>query len=318
MSAGDRPSCDAQRVLILFPGGLGDFLCCWTALQGLRAATGARLTVVAPGPWLDVLLPGDVQRLSIDRREVADLFAVGPIAPSTRELFGGHGRVESWTGHGNAVFARRLAEASGGRVAVHPFHGMRAGEHASAYFARCLGGVDIVPRLAVRSEAAEWIESWWRAHRLPRHTLIIHAGSGSVRKNWEGFAAIATAWRAAHGAVVGLIGPAESDSPHGASLDAVLHHAPLDRVAALLARAERHLGNDSGISHLAGLVGARGAVVFGPTDHRTWRPLGDSLTVVASPDPCVDCGPDRLCAHRVPVERVWQALHATGAHCAPG
>ena len=49
-------------------------------------------------------------------------------------------------------------------------------------------------------------------------------------------------------------------------------------LAALLARADRYLGNDSGVSHLAGAVGARGAALFGPTDPELWRPLSPRIT----------------------------------------
>ncbi len=45
-----------------------------------------------------------------------------------------------------------------------------------------------------------------------------------------------------------------------------LHNEPLIRVASLIARSDFYLGNDSGISHLAGIMKRRGIVLFGPTD----------------------------------------------------
>ena len=51
-------------------------------------------------------------------------------------------------------------------------------------------------------------------------------------------------------------------------------------VAAVLARATLYLGNDSGVSHLAGAVGAQGVVLYGPTDPRRWGPLGERLVVL--------------------------------------
>jgi ADP-heptose:LPS heptosyltransferase len=41
-----------------------------------------------------------------------------------------------------------------------------------------------------------------------------------------------------------------------------------------------YLGNDSGISHLAGLLGLRGMVFFRITDPKIWRPLGKGLLSV--------------------------------------
>jgi len=52
------------------------------------------------------------------------------------------------------------------------------------------------------------------------------------------------------------------------------------QAAALLSRADLYVGNDSGASHLAGAVGARGVVLFGPTQPQQWRPLGGALSVL--------------------------------------
>jgi ADP-heptose:LPS heptosyltransferase len=46
-----------------------------------------------------------------------------------------------------------------------------------------------------------------------------------------------------------------------------------------LAGCRAYLGNDSGVSHLAGLCGARSVVIFGPTSPTVWRPLGPRVKV---------------------------------------
>lgn len=298
-----------ERVLALFPGALGDLLCCWPALQALRA-TGAALTLAAHEAWFDALPSGAVTPLSIDRREIADLFGGGPLADGTRALLSDFTRIESWTGYGDDNFASRLDTASGGSVAVHPFRAFDRGEHASHYYARCLGVLPLVDRLPVRAEAAAWTKMWWPQHRLGPRTLVIHAGSGSARKNWEGMAEVATAWRAGGGQVLSLCGPVESERGSVLAHDAAVRGERLDRVAALLARAPCYLGNDSGISHLAGLVGARTVALFGPSDPRAWRPLGDGVRVLHAPDTCRPCGPDRFCTHRLSVAAVLEVLRA--------
>jgi heptosyltransferase-3 len=297
-----------MALLALFPGALGDLLCCWPALQALRRATGAALTLAAHDAWFDALPADAVTPLSIHRREIADLFGSDPLHESTRSLLGGFARVESWTGHGDDAFAQRLAAASGGPAAVHPFRAFGAGEHASEYYARCVGVVPIAERLPVRAAAAAWAETRWRQHRLGPRTVVIHAGSGSIRKNWEGLAEVAAAWRASGGQVVSLCGPAESERGAGLPHDLEVRGERLDRIAALLARASCYLGNDSGISHLAGLVGVPTIALFGPSDPHTWRPLGDSVSVLHAPDPCRRCGPGRFCTHRLAVGAVLEAL----------
>jgi heptosyltransferase-3 len=298
-----------SSIAILFPGALGDFLCLWPSLQALVESTGQPIRVFAKPACLDLLEPERFERLSIDRREIADLFGAGSLGEETRALFAGTECAHSWTGHGDESFARRLGLAAGGAPHVHPFRGMAAGEHASEYFARCLGVRPVTRLLRPRPGADAWAEEFWSRHALGERTLAIHPGSGSAKKNWEGIPEIASGWRREHdGRVLILTGPAEEPCTSGASLDAIVRNGRLDRVAALLRRAHLYLGNDSGVSHLAGLVGARGVVLFGPTDPQTWRPLGGGVRVLHSPDPCPACGPERLCVHRMPVSRILEAV----------
>jgi ADP-heptose:LPS heptosyltransferase len=56
-------------------------------------------------------------------------------------------------------------------------------------------------------------------------------------------------------------------------------------LAALLASAGGVLGNDSGPSHLAALLGTPVVVLFGPSDARVWRPVGAGVRVLAGPHP---------------------------------
>lgn len=300
-----------RKILALFPGALGDFLCCWPALDALRRIEGASLTLAAREAWFAALPENAVAPLSIDRREVADLFGAAPLEAATRAVFTGFSRIDSWTGHGDDNFGRRLFDAAGGAtVAVHPFRALAHGEHASQYYARCIGVDAVVESLPVRASAAEWADDVWRRQALNEDALVIHAGSGSGRKNWIGMAELAAAWRDAGGTVVALSGPAEAEGRVAMPHDVALCNEPLDRVAAVLARAPRYLGNDSGISHLAGLIGARGVALFGPSDPAAWRPLGHGLRVLWRPHPCSRCGADRFCTHRLPVADVIMALRS--------
>ena len=300
-----------MALLALFPGALGDLLCCWPALQALRRSSGAPLTVAAHDAWLEVLPAEAVTPLSIERREFADLFGSDPLQQATRTLLGRFARVESWTGYGNALFATRLAAASGGPATVHPFRALRSGEHAVQAYARCLDVVPTIERLPLRAAAAEWAATLWRRHRLGPHTLVIHAGSGSPRKNWEGMAELTAAWRVRGGQVVSLSGPAEDQCWTPPPHDVSLHAERLDHVAALLARAPRFVGNDSGISHLAARLGAPTLALFGPSDPHAWRPRGDRVRVLHAPEACRRCGPDRFCTHRLSVAEVLDALMAS-------
>jgi hypothetical protein len=294
------------ETLVLFPGALGDLLCCWPALDGL-IATGHAVTLAARADAAEVLPPGALRPCAFDRHEISELFASGPITPAARRFFGGFDRVESFTGAGDPAFAGRLGAAAGRPTAVHPFRGMRPGEHATAYFARCLRTSPRARLLPVRDEAAAWASNLWTRVGLGERVLALHPGSGSAAKNWEGMAAVADAWRRRGGSVLTLLGPAEIERGTRVAGDLEVAGEPLGRVAAVLRRAECYLGNDSGISHLAGLLGASAVVVFGDTDPATWAPAGARVRVLRGDAPCTAC-PGRFCTHRLPVPTVLAAL----------
>jgi heptosyltransferase-2 len=74
------------------------------------------------------------------------------------------------------------------------------------------------------------------------------------------------------------------------------------------------VSNDSGAMHLAAALGRPVVAIFGPTDERATRPLGDH-TVVTAPvfcRPCMlrDCPIDHRCMKRISVDEVFEAVTA--------
>jgi ADP-heptose:LPS heptosyltransferase len=55
----------------------------------------------------------------------------------------------------------------------------------------------------------------------------------------------------------------------------------LPALAGLLAECRGYIGNDSGVTHLAGALGLPTIAVFGPTDPAVWAPPGMQVSVVA-------------------------------------
>jgi heptosyltransferase-2 len=82
----------------------------------------------------------------------------------------------------------------------------------------------------------------------------------------------------------------------------------------LIARMTAFISNDSGAMHVAAAVGRPVVAVFGPTDERRTRPLGDAA-VISAPvfcRPCLlrECPIDHRCMTRVTVEAVYDAVAA--------
>src|SRR5204862_6032591 len=120
-------------------------------------------------------------------------------------------------------------------------------------------------------------------------------------KNWPGqrFAEVIDRLRAEAGIrSLLLAGPADDDVIRrvAASLarpGSVVANAPLLVVAALMRRARLYLGNDSGLSHLAGLVGLPTLALFGPTDPALWLPLGPQARALRR-EPLTELEPDAV------------------------
>jgi heptosyltransferase-2/heptosyltransferase-3 len=270
-----------RRVAVVFPGALGDLLLATPALRALRRRhDGARTTIVVAGPLRalarTLALADDVADL--DDAEAARLFA-GDVPPAWLTE---RPTLYAWLGAGDADVGARLTSWT---VAATFFRVERGpdGPHAMLAYARMIGDDWSPAELAAdgRLAPASSTRVDELCGRAPRPLLALHRGAGAIAKRWtaDGFAAVARAWHDRGGTVVDLAGPADDDL--APLVDAVAVRGwPLPDVAALLARVDAYAGNDSGISHLAGAVGARGAVVFAATAAARWRPLTGRLVAI--------------------------------------
>ena len=151
-----------------------------------------------------------------------------------------------------------------------------------------------------RTHCAEHLLSSVGGHTLDQRPLditplrsdeiLVHPGSGSPVKNWPAaeFAAVIRDLDQVR-LIVGEADQAAAEAVEqalGCRLPR-LDQPSLPGLAARLAGCRAYLGNDSGVSHLAGLVGARTVAMFGPTPAAVWRPLGpnvQTLDFTTAPD----------------------------------
>lgn len=118
---------------------------------------------------------------------------------------------------------------------------------------------------------------------------LIHPGSGGREKCWPlaSFVQVGRRLRAQGAPVCFLLGPAELERWPAADVAALRSEFPViaapspDHLVALLGAAQAVIANDSGVAHLAALLGTRTVVIFGPTSAQVWRPLGADVCVVA-------------------------------------
>jgi heptosyltransferase III len=126
--------------------------------------------------------------------------------------------------------------------------------------------------------------------------VVIQPGSGGSHKccHLDNFLVVAEELVSKNIQVIFLLGPAESlrdDATPAVLLRKIeaagakcLTDLSLTQVLELLSCADAFLGNDSGITHLAAVMGVKTIAVFGPTDPAVYGPIGPAVTVVASSD----------------------------------
>jgi hypothetical protein len=300
-----RTGAVVKRTVVLFPGALGDAVCFEPTAR--RLAQDGALLVYARGAAAEVmgLFPRRPEVRSLDRPEVARLFA--PLgereesdeAPAWLAAFD---RVVSFTGsHSREVLARlsRLPHAI-----VAPFPRQPGAEHASDEFLRAATG----ERCAVASPP-ELLPPEPRPVELGAREAILalHPGSGGAAKRapLAIYEEIARRWRSERsGRVRIVLGPAESGEAQrwsGVGDEIVLPRS-VAALAAALASAGAYLGNDSGPTHVAAALGLCGLALFTTSEPQRFGPRSRSLRVLrlAAGDPLRPADDD---AHAV-----WSAL----------
>jgi hypothetical protein len=100
----------------------------------------------------------------------------------------------------------------------------------------------------------------------------------------------------------------------------------LRQTAELMAAAGVVVGNDSGLAHTAGAVGAPTLILFGPTPHRTLGTFPPNVTVLRQGLPCEPCwfkarfeacGRRISCLEGLQVETVFAEIQRIGSGCLP-
>ena len=266
--------------LILFPGALGDAVCLEPTVARLSAEGPVTLCARGGAAEVAALFPSEPCVVSLDRPEIAWLFA--PLGSPTSgddpglAFLGRFDRVRSFTGDSSAEMRERSLRHRDARLAPFP---SRGGEtHASHAFLRAALGDPRAfapwPRLEVRRLAEP-------ASAAARR-LVVHPGSGGKHKRSpeRALLGVVRAWRGREGDVEVVLGPAESDeSTIWEDAGAAVSRPPDVRsLVATLARASCYVGHDAGPSHAAAALGVPTVVAFVASEPKSFGPRGRAVT----------------------------------------
>jgi len=251
---------------------------------------GCTIEIAARGDGVTLArrLPEVARTLSLESGIFAKLFSPQCFLTAEEEhFFTSVDAILSWFGHTRPEVNVALRQIGASDVRSFPFFSGQEHGHAATYYLRCVGGSEILcPSLVIGHEEKQWLDTYWRQRGWDARArmLVLHPGSGGKKKRWasEGFTRVAHWWASQRNTkVLILLGPAEEQEAEDWRLVGQVESSlSVWQVAALLSRADLYVGNDSGVSHLAGAVGARGVVLFGPTQPQQWRPLGGALSVL--------------------------------------
>jgi ADP-heptose:LPS heptosyltransferase len=306
LSSGAIAGAPAQ-ICAIFPGALGDFICFLPALHALRQE--GLIDLYARSEFSD-LAPEGVTVRSLECSEIGELFRPEQAARAAQDRFCRYAAVYSWHGSRNPEFVRRLEAITSGKAQCFAFRPAYARGHQADYYLGCVrpqAARSQPAAINVGAEAARWREVYWTRHSLEnRPVLSVAPGSGAREKNWPAqfFATVVEWWRnATGGEVLLLVGPVEREL---GGLDLLFERCivaedlSLAQVAAALTGSVLYLGNDSGISHLAGALGVRTVALFGPSDPFEWAPCGNKVVVLRHGLACSPCGGQtmKICPHR--------------------
>ena len=282
------------HVTIVRAGGLGDTILVLPAVALLRAASPDAAFTLVGSTWaeaLQPLLPLAVRAVHIDR-----VFPPARHGGPAAHVFAASSAAILYTATPEGDLASYVRRACRSPVVVWPVEpapGMHAARHLANAVASLTSGPDALPMPALncprrdRLHGRSWLDRKMGQGVRP---LAVHPGSGGTRKCWPArrFAELAARLEAP---VLVVEGPADSEACREfsealpASVPLVRATGmPLCRLAAVLIESRGYIGNDSGVSHLAGALGVPTVAIFGPTDPAVWAPRGPEVSVVRAPD----------------------------------
>ena len=296
-----------SHILAVRPGALGDALLAFPALALIRdKMPHTRITFVSRS---DVLALAQSSGLADEVSTYDDplwmrLFSDtderdGPLVEMSRTLTG----AVLWLGTAGGLVESKLRAL--GVPVVARGHARPLPDdtsHAALVLAQALTGIgipapasvsellDVMPPL--RPSERDVVEAWRilaAASVAPKRLVALHPGSGGTAKRWPAsrFAALAR-WLIAEGATpVVIAGPADDDvlgtllgSVGAADRMIVVRGASIGALVEILRTCVLYVGNDSGITHLAALVGIPVVALFGPSNPALWAPPGRRVHII--------------------------------------
>lgn len=318
-----------MKILVIRNGGIGDTLLLVPFLQAIRAKFApSELWAMGRHDVLAILEREEIidRAIPFEQDGIWRLYGEGEeFGAQITNLFSSFDRIFSMVGDKDGSFERNLKKISNVEIlSCSPLPPKNRIGHASKYYIESFGlehcaiPAQVRP-FEIREEDVESAHHFSRDHGIDfkkDKVIALHPGSGSTHKNWpiENFYETMRLLTEKGHKVLCIFGPAEEEG--GVALQGKIEgmipvHLPLGPLSSLLKFCSSYIGNDSGISHLAGLAGIPALVIFGPTAPDLWVPLGPNVRPFSRRLGCSPCPPGewrkckgRDCLRSICVEEV--------------
>ena len=288
-----------MHILIIRPGAIGDSLLTFPVIQALRAQyDDPHITFVGNAAVLPLALAlGLVEEVG-DYGDLrwSELFsAEGIHTPELRKQLQQTELAICWLRDPDGRVEHNLRLAGVKRVIVapgRPPEGRRI--HVVDYLAETVGVQNVGAACNAQCIAplSVHVSNGSNSLHPTDRYIAIHPGSGGAQKCWPAASFVTVIehlWQRGYPILL-LAGPADHErfsgiqsslsSPPEPGMVEVLIDAPLVVVAEHLQQCKCYLGNDSGMTHLAAMLGIPTIALFGPSDPAIWRPLGPDVEVI--------------------------------------
>jgi len=286
-----------HKALIIRPGALGDTLMLLPALKDLENNTG--ITVVVREPGISFLRKAGFHCIDMEGGGWHRLFQERP-DPRQRLPVSPQDRVVAYLADSDGTIRRNLKDYFPG-AAIHVFPAYPEAEdeiHVAGYLCETLAGagLPVDPGCAMeRARNRPLLRGG--SESGPKRGIVVHPGSGSPRKNLSPELWLAFLERISEepvlqnpGKGVVLLGPAEEGLRDffgkrvPRTLETVFY--PRDEeLVSLLGTAHIYAGHDSGVTHLAAMLGTPTLALFRQDNLSMWHPLGPATRIVHSLKP---------------------------------
>ncbi len=284
-----------KGILVIRPGAIGDALLTFPVLKALREHYACTyITLVSNAQVLPLALALGVAEQAFDFQDIrwSELFSTTGIRTSSmHDLLKQTDLAICWMRDPDGIIEHNLKTSGIKQVIIAPGRpSARERLHIVDYLAHTIG----LPIVGAQFIAPSLQKVDFTCKDITNRFVAIHPGSGAVEKCWptSRFATVIKRLLEQNRRVLLLAGPADTER-----IDDLLHqlspsltpisemfkmlvNAPLLEVACHLQQCGCYLGNDSGITHLAAMLGVPTIAIFGPTDPAIWQPMGPSVKVL--------------------------------------